>query len=106
MCYDVASTTDVCCECVTSQGCNGYSSTRVSSTPTILCATPKPETYYHNGVGAEPDVGDAVFYTALCTPDYAADALGYLPDGWYYVGTGTSVIYVATGIVVLKQNCV
>jgi len=106
LCYDAVSTTDVCCECVTSQGCSGYSSTRVSSTPTILCTAPKPETYYHNGVGVEPDVGDAVFYTALCTPDYAADALGYLPDGWYYVGTGTSVIYVATGIVVLKQNCV
>ncbi len=107
LCYDLAvDGYDVCCECTTSQGCTGYDSTRVFSGPNIPCATPRNSTYYHTGIGAEPDVGDAVFFTALCEPSDDGSSNGYLDDGWYYIGTGTSVIYVTSGIVVLKQNCV
>lgn len=104
LCYDAADTGAVCCDCTTAQGCTAYDSSRVSSIPTILCTNPRNETYYHNGTGIDPEVGDTVFYTAACNPT-GSEGTSVLIDGWYYIGAGTTTIYVTSGVVTLTSTC-
>ena len=77
MCYSASSIDSVCCECETCESFTAFTSTRPLPTFTTICSTPVyNQTYYHNGAGALPDVGDSLYLDANGTP------LTGLVPGW------------------------
>ena len=73
-----------------STGCSSCLTSFTSSSGTVfsgVCATILSETYYHDGAGAKPDAGDAVY----------SDSAGNNPLAAFYYRTGTKTVIRITG---------
>lgn len=92
LCYDGSSIDDVCCECTTCTEYKSFSSTRPLADFTTICSVPVyNQTYYHDGTGTLPEIGDNIFL------DQSGTSLGVLAPGWFRLSTSPNEIcYVET----------
>lgn len=80
----------------TTQGLTSYSSSTVSFSPTNACGFSLTETYYHDGTGTEPSIGDLVYSNSSGT--------SFLSNGFYQVEFN-QYIQVSSGEVIDKGLC-
>ena len=97
---------DVCCECTVSAGCTPFIGSGVETTSTLACAAAKATTYYHDGSGVAPEIGDNIYSLSDCETPVRA-LLPNTTENYISLGDGTNsyIKVLGNGEIIAKTSC-
>ena len=100
LCYSNTSALDACCDCATCVNCKSFSGTVFGTTLALACAAARTQTYYFEGLGTEPQVGDFIYTEANCSRKTTT-------QGWLGINAvnGDAIFVNSSGQVTVKTSC-
>jgi len=101
---DPAESYDVCCECTANIGCTPFIGSGVTTTSTLACAAATSTTYYHDGSGVAPEIGDSIYSMSDCA---TAPLLNAGTSNYILLGDGTNnyIQLNSLGQIIAKTSC-
>jgi hypothetical protein len=100
LCFD-SDIDDACCLCDFT--CTAFSGSTRQSSSAVACNQPTGETYYHNGSGTLPSIGDIIFLNSSCQGlSTVGEVLG---AGFYKAGSSNFIEVNTDGVVISFGSC-